>query len=62
MVIIAGDFNYDLLTLEKNIYAYEFINIMLSNFLQPCILEPTRVVNNNRPSLVDNIFINSIEK
>ena len=35
---------------------------MYSNFLQPCILEPTRIVGNNRPSLIDNIFINTYDK
>ena len=25
---------------------------------QPCILEPTRSVDKNRPALIDNIFIN----
>ena len=33
---------------------------MFSHFFQPCITEPTRVVMGNRPSLVDNIFINTI--
>ena len=35
---------------------------MYSNFLQSCILEPTRTVANNRPSITDNIFINNIDK
>ena len=35
---------------------------MYSNFLQPCITEPTRIVSGNRPSLADNIFINIIDK
>ena len=33
---------------------------MLENHLQPCITEPTRIVEDNRPSLVDNIFIKNI--
>ena len=36
--------------------------MMLDNSYQPCITEPTRIVNGNRPSLVDNIFSNSVEK
>ena len=32
---------------------------MYSNFLRPCILEPTRIVANNRPSIINNIFINN---
>ena len=35
---------------------------MYSNFFQPCILEPTRITSNNRPSLLDNIFINTHDK
>ena len=35
---------------------------MYSNFLQPCIIEPTRIVPGNRPSLVINIFMNIIDK
>ena len=39
-----------------------FSNLMYSNFLRPCILEPTRIVANNRPSIIDNIFINTTDK
>ena len=35
---------------------------MCFNFLRPCILEPTRTAANNRPSIIDNIFINTIDK
>ena len=35
---------------------------MYSNFLQTCITESTRIVSANRPSFVDNIFINIIDK
>ena len=35
---------------------------MSSNFLQPCITKPTRTVKYNRPSLVDNIFVNIYDK
>ena len=38
--------------------ATNFLDTMLTNNLQPCILEPTRITNNCKPSLVDNIFIN----
>ena len=40
----------------------DFINLMYSHFLQPFILEPTRIVNNNRSSLLDNIFTNTHNK
>ena len=35
---------------------------MYSNFLWACILEPTRIVANNRPSIIDNILINTTDK
>ena len=35
--------------------------MMLDNSFQPCITEPTRIVNGNKPSLVDNVFSNSLE-
>ena len=35
---------------------------MYSNFLQPCIAEPTRIFGNNRPAFADNIFINTYNK
>ena len=34
---------------------------MLENNFQPCILEPTRIIPDCKPSLVDNIFSNFIE-
>ena len=35
---------------------------MFSNFLQPCITKPTRIVKYNRPSLLGNIFGNIYDK
>ena len=35
---------------------------MYSNFLRPSILKPTRIVANNRPSVIDSIFIKTIDK
>ena len=60
-VLIAGDFNYDLLKHEVHSNIADFLQMMLTNGYQPCITEPTRIVNGNKPSLVDNIFSNSIE-
>ena len=34
---------------------------MYENLCQPCILQPTRVVEKQNPSLIGNIFINTIE-
>ena len=43
-------------------YINDFLNVMYSNILQPCITEPTRIVGNNRLALLNNIFINTCNK
>ena len=58
---IVGDFSYNLLNHETDTQVNDFIQIMLSNFCQPLIIQPTRIAHNAKPSLVDNIFFNSIE-
>ena len=60
-IFVVGDFNFDLLNHEHNDNISNFLNMMLENSLQPCIIEPTRIVPNSKPSLVDNIFSNSVE-
>ena len=35
---------------------------MYSGFLWPCILEPTRIVADNIPRIIDNIFIKTIDR
>ena len=60
-VLITGDFNYDLLKHESDVIIGEFLQMMIGNSYQLCITEPTRIVNNHKPSLVDNIYSNSIE-
>ena len=59
--LLAGDFNYNLLNHDKNEAISYFLNMTLQNNFQPCITEPTRIVQGNNPSLVNNIFSNSIE-
>ena len=60
-VLIAGDFNFDLLKHEIDSNINDFLQMMINNSYQPCITEPTRIVKGNQPSLVDNIFSNSVE-
>ena len=60
--MFLGDFNYNLLNHDKDPHIQEFIETMYSNSLQPTINKPTRVVNRQRPSLLDNIFTNAIDK
>ena len=59
--LIVGDFNFDLLNHENNDQISKFLHMMIESSFQPCILEPTRIIQGNKPSLVDNIFSNSIE-
>ena len=61
VVIVAGDFNFNLLNHETNMEVDTFLTLMLSNFYQPHILQPTRFADHYKPSLIDKIFINSIE-
>ena len=35
---------------------------MYSNFLQQCMTEPTRFIKKQKPSLIDNIFVNLFNK
>ena len=58
-VMISGDFN--LLHYDKKEMVTNFHNVMLTNNLQTCITEPTRIINNCIHSLVDNIFINTLD-
>ena len=60
-IFITGDFNLNLLNYEKNNEVKEFLDILYSNFYQPYIIHPTRIVDNAKPSLIDNIFANTIE-
>ena len=54
--------NYDLLKVNVDKNVSNFLEVLFESFLQPCILEPTRIVNGNKPSIVDNIFTNAITK
>ena len=60
-IIVCGYLNYNLLHHELNQYVNEFVN-MYSNFLHPCITEPTRLIKKQRPSLIDNISVNFCNK
>ena len=45
-------------TYDKNEKVNDFIAIMYENMLHPCITQPTRIIEHQRPSIIDNIFIN----
>ena len=59
--IICGDFNFNLLNFDLDDKVNTFLCTMLEYGFQPCITEPTRITNSNKPSLVDNIFINTLD-
>ena len=59
LVIMTGDFNMNLINHKQNKQTNEFLEIMFSLFNQPHIIYPTRVVDNVKPSLLDNIFMNN---
>ena len=56
--ILCGDFNLHFLNFERNEEVNNFLNLLLSNWFNPQILGPTRVAENQRESLIDNIFLN----
>ena len=62
IVMLLGDFNYDLFRHDTNPMVKRFIEVMYSNNLQPTINKPTRVVKGQTPSLIDNIFTNAVDK
>ena len=61
--IIHGDFNCSLLYLlyDNNDNVNNFINIMPENNFHTCITEPSRITNANKPSLADNIFLDTFD-
>ena len=61
-VLICGDINYNLLNYKHNEYIRNFLNTMNSNLLQPCIIEPTRIFDKQKSTLIDNIFVNLFNK
>ena len=59
-IYILGDFNIDLLKLNDKINYLNFYNLMCSYGFLPLIIHPTRVVKNQEPSLIDNIYCNNV--
>ena len=42
--------------------AMNAMNTMNSNILHPCVIEPARIVDEQKPTLIDNIFVNLFNK
>ena len=57
---ICGDFNIDLLKIETMNSNQECYNLLCSYGFLPPVIQPTRVVVNQSPSLINNIFSNNI--
>ena len=58
--ILMGDFNADLLKTDSDLDIENFFNFLSSFGFRPLILQPTRVTSSSA-TLIDNIFINSLE-
>ena len=50
-----GDFNLNLLNCESHSETNDFLNCMVSHYLLPYILHPTRVTDHSA-TVIDNIF------
>ena len=58
-IYICGDFNSDLLKIDKNNNYKKFYELMSSYGILPQILQPTRIEGNSA-TIIDNIFSNNI--
>ena len=59
-IYICGDFNIDLLKLNDVSSYLNYYNLLCSYGFLPLIIHPTRVVDDQVPSLIDNIFSNNL--
>ena len=59
-LLIMGDFNINLVNYDSHPETIDFINLMVSHYLLPHILQPTRVTDHSA-TIIDNIFFNTLE-
>ena len=59
IILLAGDYNLDLLKYNAQASIGDFLNYMMSYNLFPTIRHPTRVTETSS-TLLDNIFVNSL--
>ena len=59
-LFVMGDFNINLYNYSSHTETNDFINLMVSNYLLPHILHPTRVTDHSA-IIIDNIFSNNCE-
>ena len=58
LIFCMGDFNVSLLNYDLHGHTNDFINTIISHYLLPHILHPTRVIDHSA-TIIDNIFSNS---
>ena len=61
-IYICGDFNIDFLKIESESSYLKFYNQLSSKSLLPFIIHPSRVMEGQAPSLIDNIFSNNVQE
>ena len=59
-IFFMGDFNLNLLIYDIHSEINDFINLMMTHYLSPHILHPTRVTDHSA-TIIDNIFTNITE-
>ena len=58
---LLGDYDINLLHIDKHTPTQDFTDMMYSNSLFPCIIKPTRVTSKSA-TLIDNIFCNTLSE
>ena len=58
LILLMGDFNINLLNYNSHNKTNDYVNTMISHYLLPHILHPTRVTDHSA-TVIDNIFSNS---
>ena len=56
-IFVMGDFNINLLNYDGHTGTNDFINSMVSHYLLPYSLHPTRVTDHSS-TVIDNVFSN----
>ena len=56
--ILISEFNINLLNFDSNNELHSFLDLLTNKWFIPQILNPTRVSEQTKPSLIDNIFMN----
>ena len=59
-IILMGDFNIDLMNYNTHNETNDFLNLIFTNSLVPCILKPSRLTTKSK-TLIDNILTNLID-